>query len=411
MGWCGLDIIKIFIDLLKDKSPKLDEKLNNLPLQQQAPLLWTHPLKPHLNTKNSEQERFAILRLIRSHGIGPKRFFNLYRHYGNAQSVIENFSEVQAVLSHVRLSALSAVEEEWERSHRQGVHLVAVCDDTFPSLLKTIQDCPPLLSVLGSLAFFQKRYLFAIVGSRQGSLQGQHFVKRLVGELGENNFCIVSGLALGIDTAAHEAALPFGTVAVLAGGVDKVYPPENQKLYEQIQERGCIVSEMPLGQEPQAKCFPRRNRLISGLASGVLVVEGRFQSGSLLTAQYAVDQGREVFAVPGSPLDPRCFGSNLLLKQGATLVTRGEDILQVLTSPQYSVRKESEEPFLQRKEGGNTEHTQLFLSLLGDVPVPREQLLSALGWSAEQFNTVCAQLELEGTITYFPGSQIGRSVK
>lgn len=260
---------------------------------------------------NDDHERRAVVQLIRSSGIGPKRFFQLYRHFGSAQKAVENFKEATKSLTTVSLCSKEAAEKDMEHHKVLGVHMVTFLDDVYPPLLKQIKDFPPVLSVRGNLSVLEKS-LLSIVGSRNASLTGRQFVGRLVQDLGLAGFGIISGFARGIDTAAHEASLSFGTVGVLAGGVDIIYPEENKKLYEAIQEKGCLISEMPLGMHPQGKHFPRRNRLISGIGQGVIVAEARFQSGSMITADYALEQGRDVFAIPGSPMDPRCAGLSLI---------------------------------------------------------------------------------------------------
>ena len=212
---------------------------------------------------------------------------------------------------------------------RLGRHLIASCEPEFPPGLAALDPPPPMIAVLGDVPLL-RREMVAIVGARNASALGRKFAFTLAQELAEAGLAVASGLARGIDTAAHEGALNGGTVAVLAGGVDIVYPPENQKLYDSIRAQGAIISEMRLGEAPQARHFPRRNRLISGLSRGLVVVEAAERSGSLITANYALEQGREIFAVPGSPLDPRARGANRLIREGATLTESAEDVLTVL---------------------------------------------------------------------------------
>ena len=338
----------------------------------------------------SDTERRAVVQLIRSTNIGPKRFFQLYHHFGSAVSAVENFHEATKTLPSISLCSADRVEEEIERHNNLGLHLLTFLDDMYPPLLREIKDAPPVLSVRGDCAVLKNSFL-AVVGSRNPSLNGRQFITRLVQDLGSNGYSIASGFARGIDTAAHEASLSFGTVGVLAGGVDIVYPEENKPLYDKIQNSGCIISEMPLGMHPQGKHFPRRNRLISGMSQGVIVTEARFQSGSMITAEYALEQGRDVFAVPGSPMDPRCFVSNLLLKQGAILVTRVEDVLEHLHLQQQKPTHEEK-----NEKEMITGDAKALLNLLSDVPVARDKVLDQLGWSASTFNALCSELELEG---------------
>lgn len=364
--------------------------------------------KDHPRNKDAsltEEERDAIVRLIRSPGIGPARFFQLYDHYGSACEALVYFKEATRSLKKVSLSSKRDVDEERHRHEKLGAHLITFKDPAYPPLLKKTPGFPPVLSVLGSLTVLQ-REMIAIVGSRNASLNGRQFVQYVGAELASLGFVVVSGFARGVDTVAHESSLDGGTVGVLAGGVDIIYPEENHQLYKKIQERGCFVSEMPLGVQPQGRHFPRRNRLISGMALGLVVCEARLQSGSMVTADYALEQGREVFAVPGSPLDPRSMGSHLLLKQGAHLVARVEDILEGLESP-VSCKKTT--PLVaEKKHGGKA---QDLLDLLSGDPLSRHVLLDKLGWAPETFNQLCVQLEMEQKIVSLPGGLVSLCLK
>src|SRR4029077_8975860 len=206
---------------------------------------------------------------------------------------------------------------------------VAWAAPAYPPALAVIDDAPPLLSVVGDAQLLQRRAI-AVVGARNASANGRRFARDIAGELGRNGFLVVSGLARGIDATAHQGALETGTLAVVAGGIDVVYPEENRALHEAIAERGVLIAELPVGTEPQARHFPRRNRIISGYSHGVLVVEAALRSGSLITARFALEQGRDVFAVPGSPLDPRCRGANDLIRNGAILCETIDDIMREL---------------------------------------------------------------------------------
>ena len=356
---------------------------------------------------SSDDERFAILRLIRSPGIGPARFFQLYHHYGSALEAVAHFKEATRALQKVSLIDARFIEQEWKRHEKIGAKILTFLDLDYPPLLREIKDCPPVLSILGSLSVLQKP-LLGVVGSRNASLNGRHFITRLVHDLTSRGFAIISGFARGMDTAAHEASLDAGTVGVLAGGVDIIYPEENVALYKAVQEKGCLLSEMPLGLHPQGRHFPRRNRLISGMAQGVLVSEARHQSGSMVTAHYALEQGRDVFAVPGSPLDLRCAGSNSLLKQGAILVTRVEDILESLnialpTLPRTALRHHNT-PLTKGDE-------KAFLDLLSVEPLAQDLIIEHLGIEAESFNALCSKLELEGKVTRSFGGVLSLCLK
>src|SRR3954469_7843549 len=279
----------------------------------------------------NDSERRAWLRLARTENVGPVTFRNLIARFGTASAALEELPRLAARggKGNFVLADESEAERELEALAKLGGRLIAACEAEYPPGLKALEAPPPVISVLGHPHLLQKE-MIAIVGARNASALARKFADTLSRELGFAGLVVVSGLARGIDTSAHEAALAVGTVAVVAGGVDIIYPPENEKLYGEIKNRGVIVSEMRLGEAPQARHFPRRNRIISGLSRGVVVVEAAEKSGSLITAQYALEQGREIFAVPGSPLDPRAKGANRLIKDGATLTESAEDILSVL---------------------------------------------------------------------------------
>ena len=280
----------------------------------------------------SEEQRLDWLRLIRTDNIGPRTFRDLINHYGGARAALAALPALArrgGASAPARICSREDAEAELKAARARGVEFVALGEPDYPPRLQMIDDAPPLLAVRGKLAVLTHP-LVAIVGSRNASAAGVKFAERLARDLGAAGFGTVSGLARGIDAAAHRASLATGTVAVLAGGHDRVYPPEHGDLLEAILAEGAAVSEMPLAWEPRARDFPRRNRLISGLSVGVVIVEAARRSGSLITARLAGEQGREVFAVPGSPLDPRAEGTNGLLKQGATLVTEAADVIAVL---------------------------------------------------------------------------------
>jgi DNA processing protein len=272
-----------------------------------------------------------------------------------------------------------------------------------------IDDAPPLISVRGPIEVLKLPGV-AIVGSRNASAAGAKFASHIARELGEAGFVTVSGLARGIDAAAHRATTESGTVAVLAGGQDCIYPPEHADLLDQILERGAAISEMPFGWEPRARDFPRRNRLISGLSLGVVVIEAARRSGSLITARLALEQGREVFAVPGSPLDPRCEGTNGLLKQGATLVTETNDVLAVL-GPILgrTITLPAEEPEQDPRESATepgADDRRRIIALLGPTPVDIDDLIRLSGARAAVVRTVLLELELAGRLERQTGGRV-----
>src|ERR1043165_2036848 len=284
------------------------------------------------STNLSDTERLNRLRLIRSDNIGPRTFYALLRLCGDAATALERLPELARRGGAARAGRIFGEEDaraELAACKKLGIELVAPGEAFYPPRLALIDDAPPLLGVRGTQEALM-RPMIAIVGSRNASGAGLKFTERLARDLGDAGFAVASGLARGIDQAAHRAARDSGTVAVLAGGHDRVYPPEHEDLLEAMLQSGAAISEMPLGHVPRARDFPRRNRLISGIAVGVVVVEAAHRSGSLITARIAAEQGREVFAVPGSPLDPRAAGTNDLIKQGATLTTEASDVINAV---------------------------------------------------------------------------------
>ncbi|WP_245572771.1 DNA-processing protein DprA [Lichenihabitans psoromatis] len=275
----------------------------------------------------SDQDRFDWLRLIRSENIGPRTFLGLMARFGTAGKALEALPGLGG--RSVKIAPVRDIETEMEAARRAGVHFLALCEPSYPASLRAIDTAPPMLAVKGNLASLQ-RPMVAMVGSRNASATGLVMTERLARGLGEAGYVVVSGLARGIDIKAHLASLETGTVAVLAGGHARIYPSEHAGTVDRIAEHGAVVSEMPLTWEPRARDFPRRNRIVSGMALGLIVVEAARRSGSLITARFANEQGREIFAVPGSPLDPRAEGPNALLKDGATFCTSAEDVLEGL---------------------------------------------------------------------------------
>ncbi|CUW41801.1 DNA processing single strand binding protein [Magnetospirillum sp. XM-1] len=280
----------------------------------------------------SASERFDWLRLIRSENVGPRTFSRLLERFGSAGAALAALPDLArkgGARRPLKICPKADAEREMEATERFGACLLGLAEPGYPSWLAALDDAPPLLCVFGNPSVLAKP-MVAMVGARNASLNGRNFARRLGADLGRAGFCVASGMARGVDTAAHQGALATGTVAVLAGGVDVVYPPENADLWREIAGGGAVVSEMAVGTQPQASHFPRRNRIISGLSLGVVVVEANARSGSLITARFAADQGREVFAVPGSPMDPRAAGPNDLIRHGATLTESVTDVTDVL---------------------------------------------------------------------------------
>ena len=360
----------------------------------------------------SEREKLAWLRLARTPEVGPVTFAQLIARFGTASAALEELPRLAQRGGKAR-NLTPASEDDAARENEQltklGGRLILSSDADFPEGLAALAPPPPVISVLGVLP---KKDMIAVVGARNASALARKFTQVLARELGEAGLAVVSGLARGIDFAAHEAALEHGTVAVVAGGVDTIYPPENEALYRAIVEQGAVVSEMPLGEEPQARHFPRRNRLISGLARGVVVVEAAERSGSLITANYALEQGREIFAVPGSPLDPRAKGANRLIREGATLVESAADVLSVLgpilgrtfhapeTAPAAAPRME---PGLEQE----ADHVRRRVEeALGASPIEMDELIRQTGAQPSAVLEVILELELAGRCRRHPGNRV-----
>lgn len=362
--------------------------------------------------KLTDEQRIDWLRLIRSDNVGPRTFRILINHYGGARNALKAVPELArrgGAAGPPRIYSREDAERELAAARAFGITLVALGEPDYPPRLQMIDDAPPLLAVRGAIGMFA-RPLVAIVGSRNASAVGVKFAERLAHDLSAAGFGIVSGLARGIDAAAHRASITTGTVAVLAGGHDRIYPAEHEKLLEMILPEGAAVSEMPLGWEPRARDFPRRNRLISGLSVGVVVVEAAKRSGSLITARLAAEQGREVFAVPGSPLDPRAEGTNGLLKQGATLVTDAADVIGVL-EPILGrpTERTAEEPEREDRSLGAEpadDDRNRITSLLGPAPVAIDDLVRLSGASPAIVRTVLLELEIAGRLERHGGGLV-----
>ncbi len=359
-------------------------------------------------------ERVDWLRLIRSENVGPITFYELIKHFGSAKAALQALPELArhgGRSSRIKVCSTAAAEREIEATQAAGAALIAIGEAHYPKPLAAIADPPPLIAVKGH-AHLLTRPSLGIVGTRNASAAGVRFTQRIAAELGARGLVVVSGLARGIDAAAHRGALETGTVAVFAGGVDVVYPTENEALAEDIAEAGALIAETALGTQPQARHFPRRNRLISGLSLGVLVVEGAPRSGSLITARMALEQGREVFAVPGSPLDPRCRGPNLLLRQGAVLTEKADDVMAGLEGALRQPLEEREiaafaapEPApLSEKEVATGR--SLVLERLGPTAVEVDEILRQCQITAPVILTVLLELELAGRLERHPGGRV-----
>ena len=333
----------------------------------------------------SDSERLDWLQLIRTESIGPITFHRLVKKFGTPRKVLEALPDISRKSGRkraIKIASRQDVEDELSQADRAQMTMIAFCEPSYPASLSPIPDPPPVLYVKGHSSLFEKRGI-AIIGARNASGVGRKLAKMLAADLGEKSFSIVSGLARGIDGAAHEASLTSGTIAVVAGGADVVYPPEHAELTAEIGNRGAIVSERPPGFTPTARDFPRRNRLISGLSQGVIVVEAAARSGTLITARFALEQGREVFAVPGSPLDPRCQGANNLIRDGATLVQTAQDVIDALSMQTRGLKASGPKDLFDwaqdEVDQPSDEHLrQQILETLSYTPQHRDEILRAI---------------------------------
>jgi DNA processing protein len=361
-------------------------------------------------------ERLARVQLARTPRVGPVTFHEMLGHYGSAEAALDALPEMaRTARLDTRAPSAARILREAEALAERGGRFIVVGDDDYPASLAAIADAPPVLSLIGDIARLA-RPMVAVVGARNASVNGRRMATRFATELGQAGQVIVSGLARGVDTAAHHAALPTGTVAVLAGGVDIVYPPENEGLYRAIADGGAIVSEAPLGAQPQARHFPRRNRIVAGLSAGVLVVEAALQSGSLITARQAAEQGREVFAVPGSPLDPRARGTNRLIRDGAHLVEDAADVLAHLQAvpdtPRPARRIQAPagaprpQPIEKKQEAAHHHWRDEVIACLGPAPTPVDEVVRRCHVSAAELAGLLLELELAGRLERHRGNSV-----
>jgi DNA processing protein len=359
----------------------------------------------------SDPERLNWLRLMRSERVGPITFFQLLKRFGSAAAALEALPDLARRGGRgatLRVHSVAAAERERADGAKLGARLIGRFEPDYPEALAAIDDAPPLLWVRGKTEWLGRRTI-AVVGARNASANGIRIARQLAADLGNAGLVVASGLARGTDAAAHRGALPTGTIAVMAGGVDVVYPPENVGLYEEIVADGVAVSEMPVGLEPQARHFPQRNRIVSGLSIGVVVVEAALKSGSLITARLALEQGRDVFAVPGSPLDPRARGSNDLLRRGAILTEGAEDVLEAIgqmavPAPKPLEARENEAPATADREVENA--LPKILEKLGPAPTQVDEIVRQCQLPTAVVHTVLLELELAGRLTRHPGNMV-----
>jgi DNA processing protein len=370
------------------------------------------------------------MRLARSEGVGPVAYRRLIQRFGTPAEALRALPELARAggrRTAPRIPDEIEIERELRGVERLGGQALAIGDAAYPAFLALIDDAPPILSVLGDPRVFQAQAV-ALVGARNASANGQRMAEALAHELAEAGFAVVSGLARGVDAAAHRGALAAGgakgrTIAAIAGGLDMPYPPEHADLQRQVAEGGAVVAEAPLGTTPQARHFPRRNRIIAGLSLGVVVVEAALRSGSLITARLALEMSRELFAVPGSPLDPRCRGSNDLIRQGAHLTETASDVIRAL--PDHPLREGlGRDPLFQRGpappglaepeaaspagSAPDAEADRTVLALIGADPVPVDDLVRRCQLSAAAVLAALLDLDLAGRIETLPGHRVAR---
>ncbi len=375
----------------------------------------THPPLP----PPPEGEQFARLRLLRSRRVGISTYKRLLIEHGTAQNALAALPEVAraAGVRGYEICPEGVVRAELRAAHAQGAKLLHIDHPDYPASLAELDDAPPFLWLLGDPALLAKP-MIALVGARNASSLGTRMARTLAHDLGEAGFVVVSGLARGVDAAAHLAALPYGTIAVQAGGVDIMYPAENTALAEDIAKQGLRLSEQPMGLQPTARYFPKRNRIISGLARATVVVEAAAKSGSLITARDALDQGRDVLAVPGHPFDARASGGNMLIRDGATLVRNAADILEAIgpmqgDAPQLPLEARPTPTGKVKPRRTLREAAGLHLSILqrlGPSPVAEDQLIRDLQLPSSALTPALVELEMDGQVTRSAGGLLSRPI-
>ena len=361
----------------------------------------------------AEQEKLDWLRLARTDNVGPITFYKLLDAFGSAGDALEALPQLAqrgGRKKPLRAPSPSHIEREYAALKKLGGDLITAQDPLYPVSLSALDDAPPVLSILGRPELLEGSHI-AMVGARSASINGRKFATQVAQDLGHARQIVVSGLARGIDTAAHQGALKTGTIAVIATGIDQCYPEENQALFDQIAAEGLIISENPLGQKPYAQAFPKRNRIVSGLSRGVVVIEATMRSGSLITARMAGEQGRDLFAVPGHPLDGRAAGPNHLIKEGAHLVASADDILEILRDFSGSHMRDIQfeqktfSPLKIEEDIPDTLRSDI-LSHLSFTPVTVDELIRTCDVNISAMQSVLLELELAGRVKRLPGGRI-----
>lgn len=355
------------------------------------------------------------LRLTRSENVGPRTFHSLIELYGSAGKALEMIPGMSIKGGRnkpIRICSKQDAAKEIESTEKFGASIISSNDKEYPKLLLQLKDFPPVLTIFGRTDLLNNQAV-AIVGSRNASANGCRFAEKTAIDLGRAGYMVTSGLARGIDTAAHNGSINTGTIAVVAGGISNIYPPENKDLFYKIKEKGAVVAEMPFGSVPKSQNFPRRNRIISGMSLGILVVEANLQSGSLITARMALEQGRDVFAVPGSPLDPRCHGTNKLIKEGAHLVQNSNDIIEVLSFShkpfEQLFEKEStySAPSLKPVNDSELDRARPIVhEKLSGSPTSVDDIIAQTGIAANIIMALLIELELAGRLDRHPGNRV-----
>ena len=348
------------------------------------------------------------LRLVRSPGIGPVTYRQLISRFGSAAAALEAVPDLAARGGGKppRLASQADAEREIARVEALGGRYLSIGQGLYPRALAELDDAPPLLTVKGDLQLLE-RSLVAMVGARNASAAACRFARQLAYDLGQQGVAVVSGLARGIDSAAHDGSLETGTIGVIAGGLDVFYPPENQPRQEAMSERGLVIAEMPPGTEPRARHFPYRNRIIAGLSAGTVVVEAVPRSGSLITARLAAEAGREVMAVPGSPLDPRAQGCNQLIRDGATLIQNAADVLEAVRpiQPRFASPRSEYQPEPEWVNGDDGA-VGIVEDLLGPSPVPVDEIIRLSGAPSGAVQMALLELDLAGRLDRHAGGKV-----
>ncbi|HEY7810815.1 MAG TPA: DNA-processing protein DprA [Allosphingosinicella sp.] len=356
----------------------------------------------------ASEDQIARLRLIRSENIGPVTYFQLLARFGSAAAAMSAIPDLAARGGGraPKLASRAAIEREVEEVARLGARYLFLGQGLYPPLLAEIETAPPALIVKGHLTLLDKTAV-AVVGARNASAAACRFARQLATGLGEAGASVVSGLARGIDSAAHDGSLEAGTIAIVAGGIDVVYPPENQARQQAIAERGLLVAEQPPGVEPRARHFPSRNRIIAGLAHGTVVVEAAPRSGSLITARFAADFGREVMAVPGSPLDPRAQGCNQLIRDGATLIQNADDVMEAINPLRIRPFRTPDRSYAAPEATADADESarRTVADLLNGTPVPVDEIIRQSGLPPAVVHTILLELELAGRLERHAGGK------